>query len=204
MFVGMWMTQDVVTIAPELTLAAAARLMSEKKIRRLPVVGTFAGEERLIGILSASDIVRAVVAKTVADAMTPHPLTIAADAPIETAASIMRECKIGALPVMRGNVLVGMITESDVFDAFASLFDLSMVGARMTFDISKGEDVLPFVTELAARHGVRITSFASVLSHRRPMCVLHVAGENTEPFLEELWNSNHRVESVFRTGPKKN
>ena len=204
MFVGMWMTEDVITVAPDLALQTAAQLMAEKKIRRLPVVGTFAGEERMIGILSATDVVRAVNAKSVADAMTPHPVTIKVDAPIESAAAIMRECKIGALPVMRGDALVGLITESDVFDAFVSLFDLSSNGVRITFDISKGEDVLPFVTELATRHGVRITSFASALSHRRPMCVLHVTGDDAEPFLEELWRSHHRVESVVRTGTQKN
>ncbi|MFL6550490.1 MAG: CBS domain-containing protein [Povalibacter sp.] len=201
MFVGMWMKTELITVAPTTTLAACVGLMSENRIRRLPVVTTLDGQERLVGILSSTDVARASHAKTVAEAMTPDPTTTRADVPIETVAAIMRECKIGALPVLRGTALVGLITESDVFDALASLFDLSNVGARISFDISKGEDIFPFIAELASRHSLRVTSFASVHSHRRPMCVVHVIGENVGAMLEEVWRSHHRVESVIRTGP---
>jgi hypothetical protein len=96
---------------------------------------------------------------------------------------------------------MGLITESDVFGAFASLFDLSMNGARVVFDISKGEDILPFLVELAGRHSMRVMSFASLHRLERPMCVVHVAGDNIDAMLEEVWRSHHRVENVVRTGP---
>lgn len=200
MFVGMWMTEDPITVHPETSLPAAATLMAEKRIRRLPVVATFDGEERLVGILSTTDVARGKGAATVAGAMTPDPITTRVDAPIESVAAIMRECKIGALPVLRGTTLIGLITESDVFDAFTSLFDLSNSGARITFDISAGEDILPFIAELASRHSLRVTSFTSLHSHERPMCVVHVIGDGIDAMLEEVWRSNHRIESVVRTG----
>jgi acetoin utilization protein AcuB len=203
MFVGMWMKTELITVEPSTTLAECARLMSDNRIRRLPVVTSIEGEDRLIGILSSTDLARAKQAGTAADAMTPDPITTSADSPIEGVATIMRECKIGALPVTRGHTLVGLITESDVFDAFASLFDLSSTGARITFDISKGEDILPFIAELTSRHSLRVTSFASLHNHPRPMCVVHVVGEHVDAMLEEVWRSHHRVESVIETGPRE-
>lgn len=202
MFVGMWMTRDLLTVEPNARLETAAVLMKENRIRRLPVVSTAEGVEKLVGILSSTDIARAAgnTDVTVESAMTADPLTTTADAPIEGVAAIMRERKIGALPVLRSGELVGLITESDVFKAFTSLFDLSAPGARITFDISAGEDVFPFVAELADKHGLRITSFASLHDHYKPMCVLHVVGEDTEALLEDIWRSHHRVENIIHTG----
>jgi acetoin utilization protein AcuB len=196
----MWMTTDLITVKPDTALAECARMMTERRIRRLPVVATIENEDRLVGILSATDIARSPAAKTVSQAMTPDPLTTKADAPIESAAAIMRECKIGALPVMRGTSLVGLITESDVFDAFTSIFDVKTTGARIVFDISKGEDILPFIAEVSARHSLRVMSFVSLHHRERPMCIVHVAGEYIDDMLEEVWRSHHRIESVVHTG----
>jgi acetoin utilization protein AcuB len=201
MFVGMCMTTELITVRTDTALAECVRLMSEMTIRHLPVMATLEGEERLVGMLSSGDIAKARNATTVSQAMTPDPLTTRVDVPIESVAAIMRECKIGALPVIRGSTLVGLITQSDVFDAFCSVFDLEAHGARIVFDISKGEDVLPFLVSLAASHASRITSFATFSAHERPMCVVHVVGEDLEPMLEEVWRSHHRIESVIRTGP---
>ncbi|HEU4485131.1 MAG TPA: CBS domain-containing protein [Povalibacter sp.] len=200
MFVGMWMTQDLITVEPQTALTTAATIMTQNNFRRLPVLATFEGEPRLVGILSRTDIARATTARTVGEAMTPDPMTTRADTPIEAVAAIMRECKVGALPVLRGTTLVGLITESDVFEAFIALFDLSSPGARITFDISAGEDILPFIADLAARHQLRISSFTSLHSRERPMCVVRVIGDGIDAMLEEVWRSHHRIESVVRTG----
>jgi acetoin utilization protein AcuB len=196
----MWMTQDLITVEPQTALTTAATIMTQNNFRRLPVLATFEGEPRLVGILSRTDIARATTARTVGEAMTPDPMTTRADTPIEAVAAIMRECKVGALPVLRGTTLVGLITESDVFEAFIALFDLSSPGARITFDISAGEDILPFIADLAARHQLRISSFTSLLSRERPMCVVRVIGDGIDAMLEEVWRSHHRIESVVRTG----
>lgn len=205
MFVRMWMTTELVTIQPENRIDTAIRVMAAHRIRRLPVVASTAEDAALIGILSSTDTARALAANAggaanVASAMTPDPITTTPDAPIESVAAILRERKIGALPVMHGSELVGLITESDVFRAFTALFDLSSPGARITFDISDGEDVLPVVTELAVKHGLRVTSFVSLHRHERPMCVVHVAGDAADALLEDLWRSHYRVENILRTG----
>lgn len=123
-----WMTREVATISPEMTLPEAHRLMEDKKIRRLPVMT----EGRLVGIVTRGDIrgaepsgatslsiweVNYLLAKLkIAEIMTAHPITIAATETIGEAARLMLEKKISGLPVV-DNVghLVGIITESDIF-----------------------------------------------------------------------------------------
>lgn len=211
MFVGMWMTKEVVTTEPSKTLDSAAQLMAARHIRRLPVLETSNYDSKLVGILSSTDVLRAMSANakssgvgaseqiTVRDVMTPYPVTITADAPVEAAAALMRDRKIGALPVVRGDSIVGLITESDVFRAFTQLFDLSAAGARITFDISQGEDVLPFIAAEAHKHGLRVSSFVSLHTLELPMCVVHVTGSAVDALLEDVWKSHHRVASVIRS-----
>ena len=223
MFVATWMTRDVISVEPKTSVDAAARLMAEKRIRRLPVLASAAYDSPMVGIVSSSDVLHALprelnpfaptiegrsLLKTsdrlsdllVEDVMTRNPLTISADAPIETAAATMRDRKIGALPVMRGELLVGLITESDIFRAFLQLFDLSDRGARITFDISQQEDILPWLSSATRKHNLRVTSLVALHSLEQPVCVVHVVGAATEPFLEDLWKSHHRVIGVVRAG----
>lgn len=123
-----WMTSQVTTIPPEMRLQEADRLMTEKGVRRLPVVK----EDRLIGIITRSDIRNAKLSDvdsfsiwqlnyslsqlTVGRVMTVSPVTILAQATIRMAAQLMQEYKIGGLPVVdEQECLVGIITESDIF-----------------------------------------------------------------------------------------
>jgi CBS domain-containing protein len=123
-----WMTREVVTVSPETTLPEAHRLMTDKKIRRLPVVA----RGRLVGIVTRGDVrgaepsgatslsiweINYLLSKLkVEEIMTPRPATISPDATIGEAAGLMLEKKISGLPVVNveGQV-VGIITESDIF-----------------------------------------------------------------------------------------
>ncbi|MEW6401931.1 MAG: CBS domain-containing protein [Chloroflexota bacterium] len=123
-----WMTREVITIAPETSLADAHELMKNKKIRRLPVVK----HGRIVGIVTLGDVrgaepstasslsvweMNELLAKlTVAEVMTHDPVTIDQDASIGEAASCMLANKFSGLPVTdQENRLVGIITESDIF-----------------------------------------------------------------------------------------
>ena len=122
-----WMTRDPVSIHPQQTLPQAHQLMKNKNIRRLPVVDG----ETLVGIVTFGDIREAepsdasslsmyemnylIALLTVDSIMTPNPMTIQESATIGEAAKVMLEHKIGGLPVMnKNNMLVGIITESDI------------------------------------------------------------------------------------------
>jgi hypothetical protein len=74
----------------------------------------------------------------------------------------------------------------------------TIVGARITFDVSQGEDVFGLVAEASLRHRVHVSSLVRVLQESQPVCVVRVAGESVDSFLEEIWTSGHRVLNVIR------
>lgn len=217
MIVSMWMTRDVITGRPEDSIVDAARSMASRHVRRWPVVQARSGQTHLVGIVSDSDIIRACgpdlnpfaaeiddaipISKTLGEIMRRNVITVSPDAPIEEAAEILRNRKIGSLPVMRDDTLVGLITKSDIFRAFVSIFSTREGGARITFDISSGEDVFALMGESARRHGMRVASMFTSRQEDRPVCVVRVTGANVDAFLEALWGSGHRVLNVLRLGP---
>ncbi len=223
MFVGMWMTRDLLTVAPTDSLGDLAVIMARKKIRRLPVVRDLSAGKKLLGIVSYSDVLHAfpvdvnpfsatapetLAARmlpgeamlTAADVMQESLLTATAEMPIEHAALLMRNHKVGALPVMKGEWLEGLITESDIFRAFADLFESSSSGVRVTFDMSRSEDIFSFVASTVERHRLQVITFVTLRKHARPVCVAEVAGKKTAEFVEAVWKSGHSVLNVIPVG----
>jgi acetoin utilization protein AcuB len=217
----MWMTRELQTVAPTATLAQVAACMARQKIRRLPVVSNSADGPRLLGIVTHSDLLHAFPANinpfavnaaesvanieaasgrshvTAADLMARDPHVTTPDAPIEAAARLMLDHKIGALPVVSQHILVGIITESDIFRAMVEVFEAPDRAIRITFSLSPGEDVLPLVAEIARRRSMRITSFMALPRHEPPVCVVQLAGKQVEETLEDVWKSRHRVMNVI-------
>jgi len=120
-----WMTENLVSVDPDLPLAQAYALMQEREVRRLPVV-----ERELVGIITYSDILRQapvtgnemdvetrllLTERCVRDAMTYDPVTINPSATIQEAAERMLEYQVSGLPVVRNGKVIGIITESDIF-----------------------------------------------------------------------------------------
>ena len=224
MFVGMWMTQELVTVGPAEHLSEIASVMSRRRIRRLPVVEPASGGNRLLGIISHSDVLHAfpldvnpfsaVAAETLAlkgqpadlaiiaaDIMCQNPQTTTPQEPIELAARKMRDHKIGALPVVHNEHLVGLITESDVFRAFTSIFESTSPGLRITFDISKGEDIFPLVASMISAHHLKLITFVTLQKHPHPVCVVEVSGNEADALVEDFWKSHHTVISVIKISP---
>ena len=214
MIVGMWMTRDLVTIGPDTPINEAAALMAQKRILRLPVVESPSHHAHLLGIVTAKDILHAfpsgvnpfaiigpdarLTPTRMSEIMSHHLQTATPEMPIEEAARLMTENKIGALPVLRDRKLVGLITESDIFRAFVSFFEPPERGARITFDISSGEDVFDFISREGRRRKLRILSLVSSQQDNLPVCVVRIAGNNVDALLEDLWTSGHRVINVLR------
>lgn len=216
MIVSMWMTRDVVTIGPDRPIAEAADLMAQRRIRRLLVVTPQQGEPHLLGIVSATDILHAyppeinpfavMVRQTpaertaVREIMKSNLITVTPDMPIEEAAQLMRDRKVGAFPVLRDGKLAGIITESDIFRAFASIFSSADGGVRITFVIAKREDAFGLVADIAAKHAVHVLSLITSVQGDTPVCVVRLTGPGIETMLEDLWKSEHRVLNVVRLG----
>ncbi len=90
---------------------------------------------------------------------------------MEEAARIMVDNSISGLPVMRGDVLVGMITESDLFKTFLELLGARIWGLRVTIKVPEAKGVLARLTqELANRGGnfVALGTFWGDESHQPP------------------------------------
>jgi len=223
MFVSMWMTKNPVTVLPTTPLTEVATMMARSRIRRFPVVASKDPAAKIVGILTASDILHAFPPElnpfsvaavdtlaeqtlndrkmpvTAADIMTSKPLTIAPDAPIEEAARTMRDRKISVLPVVKDGLLLGIITQSDIFLALVSIFESAGPGAaRITFDISEREDVFPLIADIAKRRDLRVVTFVSLHKQERPLCVVEVTGKNVDKMLDDVWKSHHRVMSVIK------
>ncbi len=152
------MTTSVITVTPKTLLEAAMKLMRERRIRRIPVLQ----HGRLVGIVTWTDLVYAQPSKAttlsrweiptlldtvqVQEVMARPVETISPDAPLEEAATIMRHRKIGGLPVVKNGGLVGIVTESDVFDAFIAMLGARHPSYRITLDIDDSAAALPDIT----------------------------------------------------------
>jgi acetoin utilization protein AcuB len=137
-----WMTQDLVTLSPEASVAEALTLCRERRIRHIPIVE----EGRLVGIVSDRDLRDASPALgdadrastlqeiRLGDVMTREVSTADPQDPIENAAQEMYELKIGSLPVVAEEdeeKLLGIVTSSDVMRALVMLAGLPEPGCRI-------------------------------------------------------------------------
>jgi acetoin utilization protein AcuB len=102
--------------------------------------------------------------------MTRDVVTVSEDCPLEEAARIMVDNNISGLPVMRGDTLVGMITESDLFKIFLELLGARTMGMRVTIKVPESKGVLAKLTQALAENGANIISlgtfFGDDLSNR--------------------------------------
>jgi acetoin utilization protein AcuB len=125
-----WMNRDVVTVTPEESFRTAMHLIRQKGIRHLPVVEG----KRLVGIVTDRDLRQAAPSGatslsihelhyllekvTVREIMTKQVVTVRPDQTVEDAALLLLGHRIGGLPVVRGEELCGIITETDILQAF--------------------------------------------------------------------------------------
>ncbi|MFO0427249.1 MAG: CBS domain-containing protein [Planctomyces sp.] len=213
--VSMWMSRDVVTIEKHRPINEAAAMMLRHQVRRLTVVQPSESGEQLIGIVTKSDVYAAFPAEinpfsisgadqfrtdvTVQDIMTRDPVTTTPETPIESAARLMHERRIGGLPVIKQGRVVGLITESDLFRAFVELLGAGTGEARISFYAAPQEDVLSLVLKVAQKSDVRLVSILSAQHDNQPMCVVRVTGNGIDEFIQSLWNTHHPPLNVVRT-----
>ena len=145
MLIGERMSQPVITLHPEVPVQEAIALMTKEGIRRLPVVDQ---RGQLMGIVTNLDLLHAspsdatslsvwelnyLISKiTVDEIMSKDVITVAIDSPVEEAARIMADNKIGGLPVVEDHTVIGIITETDLFKIFLELLGAREAGIRIT------------------------------------------------------------------------
>jgi len=146
MFVRDYMTRHPMMADEAMPVVEAQRLMGEARIRRLPVVGD---GKRLVGLITRQSLlvdpgklgslnmweIAGYLSKlAVGDVMikAKDVVTIGPEVPIEEAARIMVESKVGSLPVIEGDVVVGIITETDLLAQMSAMMGLRSPGVRAT------------------------------------------------------------------------
>lgn len=171
MLVGERMSHPIISITPDMPVHDALNLFKREHIRRAPVVK----DGKLVGIVSDKDLLNAspspatslsiwemnyLMSKiTVSEVMTRKVLTVTEDTPIEEAARIMADNKIGGLPVMRDDHVVGIITETDLFKIFLELMGAREKGVRVTALIEEKPGQLAKITEAIAKGGGNFVAF---------------------------------------------
>ncbi len=174
------MTSDLITTTTKMAVDEALSLMHENKIRRLPVVDK---RGKLVGIVSEKDLLYAspspatslsvyeigyLLSKlSLADVMSKDVITVQQDEAIEDAACLMADNQIGGLPVMDGDELVGIITETDVFKTFIEILGGREEGIRLTLHVTNKPGMLSSLTGAISEHGGDIVALGTFASRQR-------------------------------------
>lgn len=207
MLVAKRMSHPVITIPPETPIIEALNLMKREHIRRMPVIH----DGKLVGIVSDKDIMNAspsgatslsvwelnyLVSKiTVKDIMTKNVRTISETDSLEKAARIMVDHKIGGLPVLRNEEVVGIITETDLFKIFIEAMGAREKGVRVTALVANKPGIWAKITKAIADLGGNFVAFGQFSGETPNNRVLtfKVAGIDLEqvkqtimPYIEEL------------------
>ncbi len=174
MLVGERMTVNPVTIRDDESIDEGLHLMRERRVRRLPVLDHHG---RMVGIVSEKDLLHAAPSPAtslsvyelhyllarlkIKDVMTSPVITVTPDTPLEEAARIMADNKIGGLPVLAGNRLVGIITETDIFKILVEFLGARAPGLRLTVAVGEGKGILARITRAIADLGGNIISLVT-------------------------------------------
>lgn len=215
MYVRSRMTKDPITITPDTTIAEALELMRRSSIRRLPVMD----KGKLVGIVTDRDLsevspspatslsvfeINYLLAKMKVGDVIPKKqtvITIPPDALLEEAALLMREHKIGALPVCEDGKLVGIITETNIFDAFLDLLGVRDPGTRITIEADDKPGVLADVTEVIRDYGANISRVAVFRGEsedkNKALVVIRLLTEDGNPIANVLKAHGYNIISVI-------
>lgn len=169
------MTHPVITLHPKMSVHDALALFKKERIRRAPVVES----GKLIGIVSDKDLLNAspspatslsvwevnyLVSKlTVDEVMTRNVITVSEDTPVEEAARIMADNKIGGLPVMRDGQVIGIITETDLFKVLLELMGAREPGVRVTVVVKDEHGKLAELTTALSQAGANFVALSQAV-----------------------------------------
>ena len=175
MFVANCMTKNPITIAPDVGIDEAAKIMDKGHFRRLPVVE----HGKLVGFFTNRDLLRAspsaattldrfemrtLLSKIkVADVMQKNVITVTDTTTIEEAALVMAREKIGGMPVLSevGKV-VGIISSTDIFRAFVTVMGHDSGKTRLTIAGADRKGVLRDIATVLADLDINIDSMVTI------------------------------------------
>ncbi len=195
------MTPNVVTVRLDDKVTDVQHMMNLKKIRRVPIVEN----GKVIGIVTTTDMDRVSPSEattlskyeliylwskvTIKDALPRYQklITIGPDQYIEEAAQLMNEHHIGALPVMENDQLVGIITESNIFDGLIKLMRVKQPHTRIDIRVTDQIGTLADITALIAKAGRNLLN-SSVYEDSEDVyrLMLRIEGHDNDDIIAEL------------------
>lgn len=209
MFVREHMSTSPINISPGTPILEALNMMKKQKIRHLPVVekGKLVGlvtEGTLLTVspspattLSVFEINYLMSKMVVKEVMIKQPIVIAPTASIEEAALIMREHRVGCLPVVENGQLVGIITQTDVFEAMIKIFGLRKAGTRLVLETSDRVGALADVLALVKEHNINVIGVASLeKENQKSEIMLRLSTVEPEQLIQDLKQQGYNIISV--------
>jgi acetoin utilization protein AcuB len=214
MFVRDYMSQPVVTILPSTPVSEALKTMRERSIRRLPVLDA---SDRLVGIVSDRDLLHAEPSPatslsiweiayllgrlTVEKVMTTEVLTVEPTTPIEAAAQLMVDHKIGGLPVVDGGRVVGVITETDIFRVFTMLLGAQERGIAVTATAVDRPGLLADMTGAMARAGGDVRAIVTYPADLAKVAIfVKVTGLSSDQLTDAIGAHVEKIDDVRQGG----
>jgi acetoin utilization protein AcuB len=194
------MRTALITVTPDVTLAQARDLLHRHRIRHLPVVEG----DHLLGILTDRDIrqvspssaagitpdqATAFLAQIRVDqAMVRQLRTVSPYTTIEEAARLMIEHKIGCLPVLEADRLVGIITDTDILGVLVDVMGIREPSTRIELALPDRPGALAEVARIIQAHGVTIVSLVTMPDEASgvPLVVIRLKTMNPQPILADL------------------
>lgn len=208
MYVRQFMTSQVFTVRPDDTIADTMTLMREKRINRLPVVE----HDKVVGLVTDGDLrevspspattlsifeLNYLVAKTpIREVAVKKVITCGPDTRIEDAALLMREHEIGGLPVVEKGKLVGIITETDIFDAFLDIMGFRSPGQRVVIETEDHAGVMAGLAAVLTEFDVNIASLAVYhLKDHKVQILAHLSGDRVTDAIKSLTDKGYVIKS---------
>ena len=149
------MIPEPITIQADASITEALELMKTSSIRHLPVVGA---DRSLLGFVTLADLKQGLIPSMVSDVslsdlMITDPITVSPEDDIEVAAQLIYKHKIGGMPVVTGNKLVGIITESDILRTFIDMMGILSGSSRIDVVMKKEKGSFKEALQIINDHG---------------------------------------------------
>jgi acetoin utilization protein AcuB len=214
MFVKKFMTHQPYIISPDDNFPQAMNVIRKRKIRHLPVVD----KDKLVGIvvekdllsnqpspattLSLYEIYSLLETLRVRQIMSRPVITVEGDCPLEEAARIMVENKIGCLPVMDAEKLVGIITETNVFKVLVEVLGGQEDGTRLTLRLPDRAGELALISRQIAEAGGNIIAVTTVsVEDGKRVTMIKETGADRDKVEDFLQKSGAEVLDLRDTAP---
>jgi acetoin utilization protein AcuB len=198
------MKDQLIVSHKDMTICDALDLMKKHRIRHLPIVND---SNEIIGIVSDRDLrdaspsifddqhkqfINLPVSKVmIDDVITAMPRDF-----VEEAANIMVEQQISCLPVEEDDILVGIITETDLLNTLVKLTGADLPTSRLEIEVSNESGQLSDVSNIIKEHKINIQSvlvYPSFHDPSRKILVFRIQSIDLRPLLKTLKQRNYQI-----------